>query len=81
MAGYFEQWSAPSKKLNAPPEVEQLPSLHPEVDRPPARDDRCQPSAEVLDAAGIRTVAPYLAFLDGADGLADRAEHPEGHGP
>src|SRR5215203_3684094 len=44
-------------------------------------DDRRQPSAQVLDAAGVRAAEPEPGFLDGVVGLADRAEHPVGHRP
>jgi hypothetical protein len=35
-----------------------------------ARDDRCQPAAEVLDLARIRAVQPQPGFLDRV-GLAE----------
>ena len=45
------------------------------------RDDRRQPSAQVLDAAGVGAAEPQPGFLHGVVRLAQRAEHPVGHRP
>jgi len=42
-------------------------------------DDRRQPSAQVLDPAGVGAVEPEPNFLDGVVRLGQRAEHPVGH--
>jgi hypothetical protein len=42
---------------------------------------RGQPAAEVLDAAGVSAADAQPGLLQGVVGLADRAEHPVGHGP
>ena len=44
-------------------------------------DDRGQPAAEVIDAAGVRPAQAQPGFLDGVVGLGERAEHPVGHRP
>ena len=40
---------------------------------------RCQPAAQVSDAACVRTAEPEPGFLNGIVGLAPRPEHPIGH--
>ena len=45
------------------------------------RDDRRQPSAQVLDAARIGAAEAQPGFLNGVVGLDPRAEHPVGHRP
>ena len=44
-------------------------------------DDRRQPTAQVLDAAGVGAAQPQPGLLDGVLGLGQRAEHPVGHRP
>ena len=46
-----------------------------------SRNDRRQPSSEVLDAARVRAVEPEPGFLYGVVRLVQRTEHPVGHGP
>jgi hypothetical protein len=45
------------------------------------RDDGCQPSPKVLDAARVRAAEPEPGFPDGVVRLAQRAEHPVGDRP
>jgi hypothetical protein len=45
-----------------------------------ARDDRGQPSAKVVDLRAIDAAEPQPRFLNGVVHLAQRAEHPVGHG-
>jgi len=45
------------------------------------RDDRGEPSAEVLGVAGASAADPQPGFLHGVVRLAQRAEHPVGHRP
>ena len=45
------------------------------------RDDRRQPSPQVLDLARVRTAEPQPGFLYRVVHLAQRAEHPVGHRP
>jgi hypothetical protein len=40
-----------------------------------ARNDRCQPSAKVVDARGIGAAQSQPRFLNGVVHLAQRAEH------
>jgi hypothetical protein len=44
-------------------------------------DDGGQPAAEVLDPAGVGTRESHPGLLDGIVRLAQRAQHPVGHGP
>jgi hypothetical protein len=46
-----------------------------------ARHDRGQPRPEVLDLAGVGTAHPEPRVLDRVVRLAERPEHPVGHGP
>src|SRR5262249_5049101 len=45
------------------------------------RNDRCQPSAQVLDTARCGAAEPQPGFLDGVVRLGQRAEHPVGYRP
>ena len=46
-----------------------------------AGDDRCQPSAKVVDALGSGTAQPEPGLLHGVVGLGGRTEHPVGDAP
>ena len=46
-----------------------------------ARDNRCQPSAEILDAAGVGAAEAQPHFLGGVLRLVERAQHPVRLGP
>src|SRR5207247_4089405 len=45
------------------------------------RDDRRQPSPEILDSACVSAAEPYPGFLNGVVRFAPRAEHPVGDRP
>jgi hypothetical protein len=52
------------------------------INKDRGRDHDCgQPSAQVLDAAGVGAAEAKPGFPEGVVRFADRAEHPVGHRP